>query len=76
MDSELRTTTAYREITSTKYDEQIPSEAAEEIYVLSNLIQSLGASEGAPGPVSNILMEMGIDPPKLRSSDLEDSEDE
>jgi hypothetical protein len=76
MDAELRTTTASREVTSKKCDEQIPAEAAEEIYVLSNLIQSLGASEGAPGPVSNILTEMGIDPPKLRSNDLEESDGE
>jgi hypothetical protein len=72
MDAELRTTTACREIASKIDDDQLPGEAAEEIRVLSNLIQSLGASDGAPGPVSNILKEMGIDPPKIRSSDLEE----
>lgn len=76
MDAELRATTAFREIAIKKDDEQIPGEAAEDIHVLSNLIQSLGTSEGAPGPVSNILKEMGINPPKLRSNDLEESDDE
>jgi hypothetical protein len=76
MDAELRATTSSREIAGNEDKEQIPDETAEDLYVLSNIMQSLGASEGSPGPVFNILKEMGLNPPKLRSNDLDESDDE
>lgn len=77
MDAELSATAASR-AAETVGDKDIPDEAvADDARVLSNLMQSLGASEGAPGPVANMLKEMGVDPPKLRSDmDGDSSNDE
>lgn len=47
-----------------------------DVHILSNLARSLGASAGAPGPVSNILQELGADPPMLHSEDIDESEDQ
>lgn len=75
MDAELKATAASRATETVKQD--IPDEAvADDARVLSNLMQSLGASEGAPGPVANMLKEMGVEPPKLRSDDMDETADE
>jgi hypothetical protein len=76
MDAELSATTTSREIAGNEDEEQFPDETAEDIHVLSNLLKSLGASEGSPGPVFSILKEMGVNPPKLRSNDLDESDNE
>ena len=73
MDAELKATAASR---AKETAEQQYTSIADEARVLSNLLQSLGASEGAPGPVTNILKEMGVDPPKIRSDDMDEASDE
>ena len=76
MDTELKATSASRGMDSSD-QEGIPDESiADDARVLSNLMQSLGASEGAPGPVGNILKEMGVEPPKLHSHDMDEPSDE
>lgn len=76
MDAELKATAASRG-RETGEKQGIANEAvAEDARVLSNLMQSLGASEGAPGPVETMLKEMGINPPKLHSDDMEDDPEE
>ena len=76
MGAELKATSASRGMDASDR-EGIPDESvADDARVLSNLMQSLGASEGAPGPVGNILKEMGVDPPKLRADDMDETSDE
>ena len=36
-----------------------------DVEVLSNLLKSLDSQNGGPGPVSTLLREMNIDPPKI-----------
>ena len=54
-----------------------PGEAvAQDVHVLSNLLKSLDASAGGPGPIRNMLSEMGIRAPDvLPSSSAEDDHD-
>ncbi len=75
MDAELKATAASR-AKEVGAQEEIADEnvVAVDAHVLSNLMQSLGASEGAPGPVENMLKEMGIHPPKLRSDEMDGDE--
>jgi len=40
----------------------------ESTHVLSNLLQSLDAGAGTPGPVDVLLKEMGIDPPRVEDA--------
>lgn len=76
MDAELKATSTSRGVGASD-QEGIPDESvADDAHVLSNLMQSLGASEGAPGPVANILKEIGVDPPKLRSDDMDETSDD
>jgi hypothetical protein len=42
----------------TSNDRRIDNEAAQDIQVLNNLLQSLEASGGGSGPVTNMLKEM------------------
>lgn len=74
MDAELKATAPSRaaETEGDIADESVATDAR----VLSNLMQSLSASEGAPGPVANIMREMGVKPPKLRSDDMEELSDD
>ena len=41
----------------------------EDLTVLSNLLRSLDAQGSCPGPVTNMLSEMGICPPRLSPYD-------
>lgn len=78
MDAELKATAASR-AAETEGQEGIDDDiVAGDARALSNLMQSLGASEGAPGPVGNMLKEMGIEPPKIRANDMDEdlSDDE
>jgi hypothetical protein len=74
MDAELKATAASRAKEVGAQEEIADENVAVDAHVLSNLMQSLGASEGAPGPVENMLKEMGIHPPKLRSDDMDGDE--
>lgn len=74
MDAELKATAASRATEAGAQEGIADENVAEDAHVLSNLMQSLGASEGAPGPVENMLKEMGINPPKLRSDDMDEDE--
>jgi hypothetical protein len=49
-------------------------EVAEGAHVLSNLLQSIDAGGGGPGPVRNILEEMGIEAPELPAAEGDDGE--
>ena len=54
-------TTAENDVTTNDYtqnDQRIDNEAAQDIHVLNNLLQSLEASGGGSGPVTNMLKEM------------------
>ena len=53
MDAELKATAASRATETGEQEEIADENVAEDAHVLSNLMQSLGASEGAPGPVEN-----------------------
>jgi hypothetical protein len=48
-------------------DEIANEEVAKDAKVLSSLLESVEISGSAPGPVQNILREMGVFPPKLHS---------
>jgi len=49
----------------------------DEVHVLSNLLQSLDASAGGPGPIKNMLSEMGIHAPDVvPSSEVDGKEDD
>lgn len=43
------------------------SAAEKDVMVLSNLLESLDVSSGGPGPVQNMLKEMGMEPPDFPS---------
>ena len=69
MDNELKGKTKTRELDSVAQDtagneEGEDEQVAEGAHVLNNLLQSLEASAGASGPMSNMLKEMGVEPPK------------
>ena len=69
MDAELKDKTEFRNLDSDQGDSNNDGMAdnegvSEGFHVLTNLLQSLEASAGTPGPVPNMLKEMGADPPK------------
>ena len=69
MDNELKGKTKTREFDSVANDvaeneNSEDEEVTEGAHVLNNLLQSLEASAGASGPMSNMLKEMGVEPPK------------
>jgi hypothetical protein len=47
--------------------EKKSSPAENDVVVLSNLLESLDVSSGGPGPVQNMLKEMGMEPPDFPS---------
>jgi hypothetical protein len=67
MDAELQGKTASRTLDKAEGtdDDNDNEEVAEGAHVLSNLLQSLEAGAGTPGPANNMLKEMGIDPTHL-----------
>jgi hypothetical protein len=74
MDKELRTSASCRglddmDLTRNQGDSD---DIAQKTHVLSNLLKSLEAAAGGPGPTRNILQEMGSDIPLV--NDVSDSE--
>ena len=75
MDEELKTAAnTSRQLDGTDDDDYgigigDDSKVAEDAHVLTNLLQSLDASGGGPGPVQNILKEMGLEPPDVQTQD-------
>jgi len=76
MDAELSSTAASRGMDASEQEGISDSAVAEDARILSNLMQSLNASEGAPGPVATMMKEMGVEPPKLCSDDMDESSEE
>jgi len=74
MDQELKVTaTQSRNVDVDNLDDA--EDVAQDAHMLSNLLKSLDAGGGAPGPVKNILKEMGVELPQLESDeDLESEE--
>ena len=66
MDTELKGKTTARTLDTGEGVEQNDlggnEEVAEGAHVLTNLLESLDASAGTPGPVPNMLKQMGINP--------------
>ena len=55
-------------------DDTCGDDMSENFHVLSNFLQSLEASEGAPGPVKNLLQEMGAETPDFMvAPEMQDS---
>lgn len=75
MDDELRGTEASLVLDDVQDEQDGTDNTDEEValntHVLSNLLGSLDASGGGPGPVHNILTEMGVDLPKLQKEQTE-----
>lgn len=59
MDTELEEKTKSRSLDAPDGVGQITKEVSEDAHVLNNLLQSLDASAGEAGPVTNMLKEMG-----------------
>lgn len=68
MDTELKGKTTARTLDTGESIEDNDlggnEEVAEGAHVLTNLLESLEASAGTPGPVPNMLKQMGINPPE------------
>ena len=59
MDAELKGKSESRKLDNIANAKTENEELAEDAHVLKNILQSLEASAGTPGPVNNMLKEMG-----------------
>jgi hypothetical protein len=73
MDQELQQSTATSRVADRDNlpDGVNDETVVEDAHVLSNLLQSLDAGGGGPGPVQNIMKEMGLAPPDFPSEEPE-----
>lgn len=69
MDEELRGTKAMDVDHVEGNEGEENSELQQQAQVLSNFLKSMEAAGGGPGPVQNIMKEMGVSPPDLPTSD-------
>jgi hypothetical protein len=73
MDQELQSAATSRDIDRTNVPEGVTDEkVVQDAHVLSNLLESMDAGAGGPGPMQNIMKEMGLVPPTLPSEDDEE----
>jgi hypothetical protein len=73
MDQELQSAATSRDIDRTNVPEGVTDEkVVQDAHVLSNLLESMDAGSGGPGPMQNIMKEMGLVPPTLPSEDDEE----
>jgi hypothetical protein len=72
MDQELQSAATSRGVDRTHVPEGVKDEnIIQDAHVLSNLLESMEAGAGGPGPMQNIMKEMGLVPPTLPSEDEE-----
>jgi hypothetical protein len=73
MDQELQSAATSRDIDRTNVPDGVTDErVVQDAHVLSNLLESMDAGAGGPGPMQNIMKEMGLVPPTLPSEDDEE----
>jgi hypothetical protein len=72
MDQELESAATSRGVDRENVPEGVTDEkVVEDAHVLTNLLQSMDAGTGGPGPMQNIMKEMGLIPPDLPSEEQE-----